>query len=106
LNAFEASFYYLTFIDLFFTITITNGGFFEVDVIFEKKKSTFFRTGRSHPKINLFQILKNNSVVQRPKIYQKKLPKKILQNGGVIQDGVWTTFLNKIIYSESFNLSF
>jgi hypothetical protein len=34
---------------------IQNGGFFEDDVIFEKK-STIFQTGRSHPKLNIFQI--------------------------------------------------
>jgi hypothetical protein len=39
LNAFEASLYYLTFIE-----KTQNGGFFEDDVIFEKK-STFFLNG-------------------------------------------------------------
>jgi hypothetical protein len=32
-------------------------------------------------------------VVQRPKIYQKKLPKKIFQDGGYFQNGICTFFL-------------
>jgi hypothetical protein len=70
---------------------IQNGGFFEDDVIFEKK-STFFK--RVLPTINstLFKFSKNNLVVQRPKIYQKNLPKKIFQDGGYFQKGVCTFF--------------
>jgi hypothetical protein len=31
----------------------------------------------------------------RPKIFQKKLPKKIFQDGGYFQNGVCTFFLNE-----------
>jgi hypothetical protein len=50
---------------------IQNGGFFEDDVIFGDK-STFFQQGRSHPKLNFFQILKRNSLVQIPKKIAKE----------------------------------
>jgi hypothetical protein len=43
---------------------IQNGGFFEDDVIFEKK-STFFQKvlPSSHPKLDFFQILKKQSCI-------------------------------------------
>jgi hypothetical protein len=78
-----ASFYYLTFVE--------NGGFFKDDVIFEKK-FTFFQTGRSLNSI-FFKSEKSNSVVQKLKIYQKNLPKKIFQDGGYFHNGVCTFFL-------------
>jgi hypothetical protein len=48
LSAFEASFYYLTFVEKTFFSKIQNGGFFEDYVIFEEK-STFLQNGPSHP---------------------------------------------------------
>jgi hypothetical protein len=72
--------------DIFFS-KIQNGGFFEDDVIFEKK-STFFQTGRSTLNSIFFKSEQSNTVVQRPKIYQKKLPKEIFQDGGYFQIGV------------------
>jgi hypothetical protein len=66
------------------------------------KMMSCFQQGRSHPKLNFFQIFKSNYVVQIPKIYQKKLPKKISKDGVDMQDGVWTSFLNKINDSERF----
>jgi hypothetical protein len=89
LTAFEAS-----FLKNFFS-KIQNSGFFEDDVIFEKK-STFFN--RVVPTLNstLFKSSKSNSVVKILKIYQKILPKKISKDGGDMQDGVWSFFLYKI----------
>jgi hypothetical protein len=91
LNAFQASFYYLTFIEKLFS-KIQNGGFFEDDVIFEKNR-LFFK--RVVPTLNstFFKSEKSKSVVQKPKICQKKLPKKIFQDGGYFQNGVCTFFL-------------
>jgi hypothetical protein len=68
-----------------------NGGFFEDDVIFEKK-SIFFSNG-SFPPSTFFKSEKSKSVVQQSKIYQKNLPKKFFQDGGYFQNGVCTFFL-------------
>jgi hypothetical protein len=75
LTAFEASFYYLTFIENNFFSKIQYGGFFKDDVIFEKK-STFFK--RVVPTLNstLFKSQKSKSVVKRPMIYQKIYQRK------------------------------
>jgi hypothetical protein len=60
---------------------------------FLRKNRLFFN--RVVPILNsfFFKSSKSNSVVQIPKIYQKKLPKKIFKDGGDLQDGVWTFFL-------------
>jgi hypothetical protein len=70
---------------------IQNGGFFEDDVIFEKKL-TFFK--RVVPTLNstFLKSEKSKSVVQRPKIYQKNLPKQIFQDGGYFQNDVCSFF--------------
>jgi hypothetical protein len=70
------------------------GGFFEDDVIFEKK-STFLQKGPptlAFVKKPFFKFSKSNLVVQRPKINQTK-PKKIFQDGRYFQNGVCTFFL-------------
>jgi hypothetical protein len=54
---------------------IQNGGFFEDDVIFEKK-STFFQTGRSHPKLNFFQIRKRQFCSTKTQDIPKKIAKE------------------------------
>jgi hypothetical protein len=52
----------------------------------------FFK--RVFPTLNstFFKFSKSNLEVQRPKIYQKKLPKIIFQDGGYFQNGVCTLF--------------
>jgi hypothetical protein len=71
---------------------IQNGGFFEDDVIFEKK-STFFN--RIVPTLNSTFSNPQKAILlyKYPKIYKKKLPKKIFQDGGYFQNGVFTFFL-------------
>jgi hypothetical protein len=83
LTAFEASFYYLTFVGKTFS-TIQNGGFFEDDVIFEKK-STFFQKSSTHPKLNFFKVSKSKLVVQRPKMYQKNCQRKFSKMADVFK---------------------
>jgi hypothetical protein len=58
---------------------------------FLRKNRLFFK--RILPTLNstFFKFSKSNLVV--PKIYQKKLPNKILQDGGYFQNGVCTFFL-------------
>jgi hypothetical protein len=55
--------------------------------------SDFFQTGRPILNSTFFKSEKSKSVVQRPKIYQKNLPKKVFQDGGYFQNGVCTFFL-------------
>jgi hypothetical protein len=55
----------------FFFSKIQNGGFFEDDVIFEKKL-TFFQKGPAYPKLNYFQILKKQSCSKKTKYIPKK----------------------------------
>jgi hypothetical protein len=76
----------------YFFSKIQNGGFFEDDVNFEKK-STFFQTGRSHPKLNFFHIRKNQICSTTTQDVPKNLPKKIFQDGGYFQNGVCTFLL-------------
>jgi hypothetical protein len=73
---------------------IQNGGFFEDDVIFEKK-STFFKRVLPTLSSTFFKFSKSNLIVQRPKIYQQYLPKKNFQDGGYFQNGICTFFLNE-----------
>jgi hypothetical protein len=87
LNAFEASICYLTYIEKTFFAKIQNGGFFEGGFIFEKK-STFFKWVVPTLNSTFFKSKTGNSVVQRPKINQKKLPKKIFKDAGYFQNGV------------------
>jgi hypothetical protein len=51
------------------------------------------------PTLNLtfFKSEKSKSVVQRPKIYQKKLPEKIFQDGGYFQNGVILVLSNSFL---------
>jgi hypothetical protein len=60
--------------NFFFFSKIQNGGFFEEDVIFEKK-STFFKKVLPILNTTYFKSLKSNLMIQRPKIYHKNLPK-------------------------------
>jgi hypothetical protein len=57
-----------------FSSKIQNGGFFEDDIIFEKK-STFFKRVLPTSNSTFFKFSKSNLVEQRPKIYQKKIAK-------------------------------
>jgi hypothetical protein len=89
LKAFEASFYYLTFIEKTFFQKSKMADFSKM-TSFLRKNRLFFK--RVVPTLNstFFKSEKGNSVVQRPKIYQKNLPKKIFQDGGYFQNGVCT----------------
>ena len=89
--AFKASVHYLTFMEETFFQKSKMAEFFKM-ASFLRKNRLF--VGRVFPTLNLtfFKNLKRHSVVQRPKIYQKNLPRKILQNGGNIQDGVCVFF--------------
>jgi hypothetical protein len=60
---------------------------------FLRKNRLFFK--RFVPTLNstFFKSEKGKSAVQQPKIYQKKLQKKIFQDGGYFQNGVCTFFL-------------
>jgi hypothetical protein len=82
LNAFEVSFYSVTFVEYF---------------IFRKSKMSDFSMITTFFRKNLYKRVSStiNSIffsVQRPKIYQKKLPNKIFEDGGYFQNGVCTFF--------------
>ena len=53
---------------------IQNGGFFQDDVIFQKKL-TFFQESLSHPKLNFFQILKTSFCSAKTQYIAKKIAK-------------------------------
>ena len=93
--AFEASFYYLTFIEKTFFQKSKMADFFKMAWFFRKNRLFFTR---AFPTLNLSfsKFLKRHFVVQKPNIYQKNLPRKISQNGGDIQDGVWVLFHTKL----------
>ena len=93
--AFEASFYYLTFIEKNYFQKSKMADFFKMTSFFRKNRP-FFR--RVFPTLNstFSKFLRRHFVVQRPNIYQKNLPRKISQNGGDIQDGVWVLFHTKL----------
>jgi hypothetical protein len=88
LTAFEASFYHPTFVEKTFFFKNTKWR-----TSFLRKNRLFFK--RVLPTLNstFFKFAKSNLVVQRPKIYQKNLPKKIFQDGGYFQNGVCTFLL-------------
>jgi hypothetical protein len=69
---------------------------------FLSKNLLFFN--RVVPTLNstFFKFSKSNLVVQRRKIYQKNLPKKILQDGGYFQNGVCTFFLYENMFSDRY----
>jgi hypothetical protein len=59
---------------------------------FLRKNRLFFK--RALPTLNstFFKLSKSNLVIQRPKIYLKKIPKKIFQDGEYFQNGICTFF--------------
>jgi hypothetical protein len=83
-TAFEASFYYLNFKE--------NTGFFEYDVIFEKKL-LFSKMVLLTLNLTFFKFSKSNIVYIDSRCTKKKLPKKIFQDGGYFQNGVCTFYL-------------
>jgi hypothetical protein len=78
---------------------IQNGGFSEDDVIFEKK-STFFQQGRSHPKLNIFQILKKQFCCTNT----QDIPIFFAKMAEICQmDGVWTfSYMKKCLVTVIF----